>query len=265
MVDLILPRRGPSYLCKSREEPETSIYFSRSGVSGDRRTVDTYIKSIKYGSGITLASVAVNVSNVASYYFLSNPVFTATGLPSNDLRWLTGFYATLNDGAKDKKVLIGAEGTVETTTELLADTGFDNAVLWLTEAGWAIGSSKATATALASSKYVYQNIAANPGSLVKTAYTCSDYTGGNFRVSVGSGGTGTINSSAATFTQYINRGTGTLIGLTWVNSALTASFSSLSAQQVLTPSATGTWFTPVSEDSGWSPNAAAYTITVTRS
>jgi hypothetical protein len=131
----------------------------------------------------------------------------------------------------------GAVGGGEDLTELLADTGFDDAGAWEEEAGWVVNggaSGKAVATNITSAKYVYQVIAANAGSLVKTVYTCSDYTSGNFRVVVGTAatGAGTSRSSAATFTEYLTRGIGTLIGIGYYAGTLTASMSSLSVSRV---------------------------------
>ena len=71
-------------------DPETVAYNTLvNGVNPNWQTLNEAIKQIKYGSGITLTSVALNRSDVALTAFITNPVFTYAGppaLPSSDLR-----------------------------------------------------------------------------------------------------------------------------------------------------------------------------------
>jgi len=101
-------------------EPETVNYFSLSGATGDQFLLNENIKLIKYGAGVSLSSIACNLSTVNGTAFITNPVFTTTGVPSNDLRWAVGFKHSLVAAAK---TLVGwgkAVGTGETTSSIYA-------------------------------------------------------------------------------------------------------------------------------------------------
>jgi len=89
----------------SSYEPETLAYAAlrlaeaNPMSDAEKASLDLVIKDVK-GDGTTIASVACNLSTVAGTAFLTNPVFTSTGIPSNDLRWTLGFKLSIAAGGK---------------------------------------------------------------------------------------------------------------------------------------------------------------------
>ena len=92
-------------------EPETVVYSKIATLTNaQQKDIDKKIKTIKSGGSVALSGLTVKTSNATGYLFLTNP--------SVDLRWLKGFYLTLNDGSKNLKVLVGDGGTGETTSAI---------------------------------------------------------------------------------------------------------------------------------------------------
>jgi hypothetical protein len=248
----------------SSPEPETITYANLSGVSltpTQEFSLNNNIKAIKSGSGVTLSSVGMNTSNVANYYFLSNP--------TTDPRPYTGFYASISDGSKTKKVLLGNLGTGETLGSSVIDTWTNVSYDTLT-----LNGSDITSAIEASSDNVYAN--KNPGNktglLMKFLLTSFTKNSGTTPVVVlgdvfGSLGGSLYNGAASTgLTVYRTPTSAALSCVSFRNTigATNYSASGILYSPVLTPSALGLWYTPVSEETGWNPNAASYTLTITK-
>lgn len=249
-------------------QPETARYMQIARpTQADIVALDQNIKAIKFGSGITLASVTANVSNVTDYYFLSNP--------SVDLRPYTGFYATITDtGSKTKKVLLGAVGTGETLgDDILIDGNFTTSSKWYGADGWSVNEATGKAersggTMIGQSIYHVADINYTQGQLYKGAITIDTVASGGISISMSTGSTSFMSYKSIAGTYYGYRTSSITSGkatLTAQNAATTATCDVFTIKQVLTPPATGTWYTPVSEDSGWNPNSASFTVTITRS
>jgi hypothetical protein len=201
----------------------------------------------------------LRISNVASYYFLDN-------LPADVLRFAgSGNEMHISDGTKTKKVLLGALGTGETLGgELLADSAFDADASWdIKDVGWTVSSGLATATALGDNKKIWQsNVAAGVGQLRKQVIVCDSLIG-TYRHGIDRAQICANQATVGASTAYR-----TLLNTTNASSgifsagSLAGTFSSITQKQVLTPSTSGLWYTPVSEESGWDPNAATHTYRV---
>jgi hypothetical protein len=247
-------------------EAETIAYSLLSGVSltaAEIVALDTNIKSIKYGSGITLSSLTLNTSNVASYYFFSNP--------SVDLRPYTGFYASISDGTKIKKVLLGALGTgITVGTDVGNDfTNWTGAV----PTGWSqIGTPDAsnyTEQSPVGSLHIVSNGSligiqkgtVVVGSLLRSTIDISSITG---QIIAGDGvGFGLIFTTTGDNQVKYATCTNATPSLKR-QTACNATLDNWKLEPVLTPSALGLWYTPVSEEATWNPNAASFTVTITR-
>lgn len=277
--------RGRRWQC------ETDIYMSLPSPALDKPTVDTYIKAVKYGSGVTFSSVTLNMSNVASYYFVSNP-------STDILRPFSGFYATFTDtSGKTKKVLLGAAGLVagETYTEKLSNGTFDdNTTGWAANRGGGTQSSTIASSHPAgggqSDDYLIITDIGDCGSYQQATQTVTVSSGGLYKTSIyfkqGTSGAGAacltlIKSSGSIDILTGNTTTSWVLRSTYItiidddNSISyriakststdgTALFDEASFAQVLTPSLQGIWFTPVSEDSGFLPNSATFTVAISR-
>jgi hypothetical protein len=261
-------------------EPETIIYANLPGVSkthAELAAIDTNIKSIKYGSGVTLASLALNTSNLINYYFFSNP--------SVDLRPYTGFYASISDGSKTKKVLLGALGTGETYLDIISgdtlngnmETG-DPPSNWTAMGAPTVSSVADERTGGTGSKSM--NIVRGTANLSVTQQIATLSTGKLYYAS-GWAKNGTIAPDIylQATTRFVQGGATWRYGSAHRTSSasvmsidiyipgaagVTGRVDDIYAGQVLTPSALGLWYTPVNEESGWNPNAASYTLTITR-
>lgn len=256
-------------------EPETLTYNALTSKGLDQFTANTYIRAVKYASGVTFFSITARVSNVASYYFMSGP-------SSDILRPFSGFYATLTDTAnKAKKVLLGAVGLVagETVGSTLnvSTCVNDNVAPYETFDG-------ASATAFHAINSAggmgfggtADELAITSGALYKAAFSLSLAAGTipdtvSLGINLNNGGAvrkGPTVAGANTFYLTCNATTTGQFGIDIVGtgSGFASEFtvSSLAFAQVLTPSVDGIWYTLVSEDSGWSPNSASYTVAISR-
>ena len=256
-------------------EPETVAYAQLPGAASTHAAlaaIDTNIRAIKYGSGITLVSVTTNISAVDLTAFLSNP--------STDLRPYcnAGWKATITDAsAKYNVAILGARGTGEGSTELLADTSFDNAGSWTAQVpGWSIAGGKGVAANVGQDKNLFQAIASPIGRLVKFTAICDSYSGGNARFRAGASGSTVLPVGTGTRSAYITvLDITALLGL-WRNNAietnLTATYTDLSCLNITTPSALGCTLLNapggaqsfISKDAAFTYNAASYTITITK-
>lgn len=258
-------------------------------------TMNEIIKAIKYGSGVTLTSVVAKLSTVAGTAFISNPTFTYTGLPSNDLSWLdgSGWKVNFNDGSKNAYLYAKAKGTGETYNyTVTGDTNNGNMETGDPPTGWMDTGGSSTASSVADertggtgSKSI--NIARG------TTSSC------RFRASGASAGQllvfgGWIKNIDAT-NAFISLSNAAFIrsATSWENgeskyTATAAHFLALNitgapgqqvrfddvyAGQQLTPSASGLTGTSTalgatynwaSIESGFDPNVASFSVTITR-
>lgn len=239
-----------------RMEPELRRYLSLPGADyANFATINNNIKAIKYGSGVVISGLTGNISNATGYLFLSNP--------SVDLRWLKGFYLNLNDGSKNLKVLVGDAGTGETLSgiEIMSDPGFDNAGLWTAQTNWSVTGGKGVAAAAAANAQLYQT--SSPGGFTVGALYKQTAT---FNIASGSVAlrlAGVIATANAQLRYLTAIGAGMAAGVIAI-STFTGDVDSLSIQKVVTPSATGIYFSSPTVDSGFNYNAASFTATATR-
>jgi hypothetical protein len=122
-------------------EPETLTYFQLPGASGDIDVINTAIWNIKYGTGLTLDTVSLNIS-AATNLFLTRAQYTSTGLPTNDFRWIPQGTTkiTLNDGTNSATMRAVSAGSAETLGSNLV-VGWDFTSGWLTDSGVTINNS----------------------------------------------------------------------------------------------------------------------------
>ncbi len=232
-------------------EPETATYLALPSPLLSSSTANSYIKAVKYGSGVVISGMTVNISNATGALFLTNP--------SVDLRWLKGFYLNLNDGSKNFKVLVGNAGTGESLgSNILAS--YDLTSGW-NATGCSITSANSfTLTAASGGPSKVNTVTA--GALYKGSLTSTQSLGGTTRVDLGSSMSGINNGQSdiyrtapTTYAEFYNTAGGidNLVTITAVN-----------LQPVLTPSALGALFSTPTVDAGFNYNAASYTATATR-
>jgi hypothetical protein len=284
----------------SRFEPETLAYVAANPSFSGIGNLDGIIKAIKYGSGVTLTSVVANLSTVNGTAFVTNPTFTYTGLPSNDLSWLdgTGWKVSLSDGSKTAYAYAKAKGSGETYNAIIdGGSGNGNMEIGSPPTVW-IGSS-ATLTQEAdertggsgsySMKVVttgalgcaYQNVGQLQYKLI--------YIGGWIKKIAGTSNSGItissvspptlgLTSSSASWVEKKRYYTPTVsssnIELSSVNDlTLIGEYDDIVLKVVLTPSASGLTLTSTalgatynmaSVESGFNPNKASFTATITR-
>ncbi len=275
---------GGQKMLSSSFQRETKAYLALPNVSmtsAQGAALDSILKSLKYVPAYThtIASATVGISNVASYYFLTNPTYTSTGLPSNDLRWVpSGYTIRLTDtSAKVKTVLKGANGTGETYTDIISgntlngnmETG-DPPTGWSVDNGSTLSSVADERTGGSGSKSM--NAVRGTASRASHIDIATSSTGKLYKASGwGKNGTAAAEIYLAATTRFCQGagtwtfGSGYRTSLTSIMSVdlyasgsagQTARFDDVYAGQVLTPSLTGTWYTTVSEDAGYNPNTA---------
>ena len=250
--------------------------------------LDANIRAIKYASGYSIGSITANMSNVASYYFLTNP--------SVDLRWLKGFYVRLTDSAgKIKWLLAGNTGSGETLsgTELLSNPGYEAPYTGGLAQGCTSTRGNVSQETVdihgGSSAQGITNPAGNTGfvnqSITGMTIGALNYVTIWAKKTAGSGGRITDTNSGIYFADLpINQTIYTKIEarFTVISGKISLSFTcyvntnassgtngilvdDASVQKIISPSATGIWFTPISEDAGFNPNSATFTVFAQRS
>jgi len=183
---------------------------------------------------MTISQANMRLSAVDGTAFVD---FSAAGLLTDHI----GKRLTVLDSAGKKLIgFIKAVGTGETLdTELLADPGFDNAGSWSTNTSFVIAGSVATATALATDKFVATSCPTT-GKLIKFDITVSGYASGGLKAFL-SGGIRSINEATGNgpLTSYLIANDLTFAG--WITSQDNSTYvvDTASMKQVLTPSATG--------------------------
>jgi len=250
-------------------EPETATYWALnpSATPAQIAAIDLNIKLIKYGSGITLASVTTNISAVDLTAFLSNP--------STDLRPYcgNGWKATITDAsAKSNVAILGAVGTGETLgdelitnvadREFTSDTGF-----WIKSATTSIGSNVLYLNSPSAEWGAYSEIL-TIHALYSSSVNVVSFTSGYIIVQTGNA----ISESYISTGTKVNKKTcisNTRFGIAGrVQNGIMDDFS---VKQVITPSALGCTLLNaagaqsfISKDAAFSYSAASYTITITR-
>ncbi len=254
-------------------EKETMDYMGLPGVSFTQTQIDSLnanIRAIKNGSTVTIASATVGISNVDPYRFLTNPTYTSTGLPSNDLRWIPdGYTIRLTDtGGKVKTVTKGANGTVAGETYganiISANADFSSAeppgVAYSRGPGWTITGGVGVSDGTTVNSWLLQlpNPPPAAGGLYVETVDYVTFTAGQSYLgfdNTNNGATPYTTTGTKNWYKTVAGGAyqaGVRSGAVAFNGAI----DNLKLRQVLTPSLTGTWYTAVSEDAGYNPNTA---------
>lgn len=245
-------------------EPETRAYAQLPSPGINIALADSYIKLIKYSTGITLSSVTANRSDVAGGATASGGAFVSN--PSVDLRPYVGFKLTTNDGGVG---WIKSAGTGEDVS------GGDLLNGWnLTDAIWVAqySTTKTNATTL--------TCAAGQTNLAVTNITflsIGNLYKGSFSGTAESG-TARIDNSSLPVTYLVNGEVNKYFTAVetayWkirnvaTSEGKTLTVASQSVYKVLTPSLTGvviwnkTLYNWVAV--GTTPNAASFTYTITK-
>jgi hypothetical protein len=275
------PRLGWD-LARRQLEPETITYLALPGANLDARTVNNYIKAVKYGSGVTFASQTCNISNPeTSPLFITNPL--------TDIRWATGFYLTLTETTNTLKVLVGAAGTGETYgADILPNNTAvsDSSTEGNATTGWASTLDTFESSAISPSVGTYnfhcvssttQNYSvtknATASALYKTNINYKKVSGVNY-YEIWSTDVGlqyfSLIITALTYTsitRYLtqSRSTGFYSKVQVGNAAAAELYTDNQyIEQVLAPSATGVWFSAPVVTGAFNYNAASYTVTISK-
>lgn len=241
-------------------EPETLTYLllNPTATSAEIVAANLNIRAIKYGSGVTLSSLTLNMSTTATGLITNSSVDLT---PYSSTVWgSTALQLTVNDGTNDFTLTPAAAGTGETLDDdLLAG--------WNLTSGWSVEggaiTNATTATASGALLEIYRSILTR-GALYK----------GSFAATVQQG-TAKITDTVGNLTYIANGATSYFTatlggaGPYWVirNSSTentkTIVITSQAVQKVLTPSTTGILYTGGS-GATFNPNAATKSITITK-
>jgi hypothetical protein len=139
------------------------------------------------------------------------------------------------------KGVLKAAGSAEgLDVELIGDPAFDSDAYWLkTEVNWTVLGGKAIAVAVDNGHAVYKQISNTVGALYKSVVICDAYTEGTFGIQVC--GITVPFTGTGTKTAYRTSAGDTSFGINSTTDfpKLTASFTDITAKQVLTPSTSG--------------------------
>lgn len=239
-------------------QKETLVHLNRTGVSLTRAqiaTIDANIRAIRFGSTATLSALTCKLSTVAGTAFITSP--------SVDLRPYLDFKITLNDGTQNLVGWIKAAGTGETYT--------DNLNGWDFTSGWSATNAAITDsntfTTSVNNGYVKKDV--DPitiGAVYKWVLDASTTSGSVVMIT----GTflETIAGQGTTYTTAVRARFGVKNTLT----GATIDVSTLQANKVLTPSATGVTIVSAAggttynwtSDGGINPNVESFTATITK-
>jgi len=210
------------------------------------------------------------MSNVASYYFLDN-------LPAAVLQFANSRSSemVISDGSKKKTVLLGVAGTGET------DNGPLNVSTCVNLSYNTFNGASATAfhavkdAAGAEHAGSEDEIALVAGALYKTYFDAAlTVSAGSapkisFRAGLGAATTWAppaqvtvVNGANLNYITELDSRTGVLDFASTSTDRHELTVSNLAVGKVLTPSTSGIWFTPISEEAGFNPNAASHTYTI---
>ncbi len=249
LINLLFPQVSGAYTIFPAVEQETATYGGLPSPTGTQFTNNENVKTIKYGSGISLSSLTVNISGGTSG---SVPAFLSN--PSVDLR-LYPFKHSLVSGGKTLVGFWGGNGTVETLdVETCTDPGYDNTALWTQAAGTAVTGGKGVFTAAAAGAGIYQTPAAEIGALYKQSQ--------DLIVTIGSACVryssvdGPTRSTSGSYSSYITSTQANPAINTKAVTEFTGTVDNRSSKKVLTPSATGITIVDAqgSSNSTWASN-----------
>lgn len=236
-------------------QKETATYSRLTTITNaQQKVIDKQIWNIKYSTGVTLASVALNMSTVVGTEFITNPKVLGADY---DLRWIApGWKVSAYDGAKTAYAIKLGNGTGETYgSDVLAGFDFDT--------GWTLINCTALNNVLTlTSTFGYASKALlSTGKLYK----------GTLAATIT--GTNLLQKDDLDAVTYLTRGTVNSYFTAVNNSALlkqtgvntnTFTVTTWTNQQVLTPSDKGITLNAWTKEAGFAENAAAHALTVTR-
>ena len=182
---------------------------------------------------VTQANMRISAVNGTAFIDFS----TANALT----RYLGREIEIFDSALRSIKGWVKAAGTGETLdSELMRDPTFDDGTKWVgTGTGWTVAGGKATGISSITSSLYDNTVIPSSGKLCKLVITCDTYTSGSFANRLAGTVSGVIRSSTGVFIDYLVS-TSTTIGIgIYPASAVTATFTDISAKQVLTPSITG--------------------------
>ena len=200
---------------------------------------------------VTLDGMTTVYSDTVSGMLISAVAGTAFFdlLPAEVLALADGNHLIEVTDAAGKKLVavMAAVGTGETLgSELSSDPLFANNASWTKEvAQWSVSGNTAIANVVTNTKRIYQLITTTQYGLYKTVMNCSAYTAGGFKWAMfgnAAWGPSTAYNSSGAKTLYSTKSATTgqnTFGIAGSGADLTAVFNSISAKQVLTPSASG--------------------------
>jgi len=250
---------------KRHIEPETLAYDALPNATQDQFGTNELIKSVKYGSGVTLSGLTCNLSMVNGTAFITNP--------SVDLRKYVGFKITITETTHTLVGYIKSTGTSETLSdEILDDTVFDDGAKWtILQSGWSVAGGKGVKVSDASGRNIGQAKNTTALALYKQSLTIDAISGALRPIMAAY--TPAYWTTTGNKTQYVTAdANGTSIYLRTSSAADTMTVDGFSVKQVLTPSATGVTIVSTrngstfnwTSDSGILPNAASFTAVITK-
>jgi len=247
----------------NRLEPETLVYLtSHTDASRDWWNIDQNLKSIKYGSGITLNAVTANLSIVDGTAFITNP--------SVDLRPYIGMKLSISDGTKALVGYAKAAGTGETLGDSLS------CLSDITGAGWFDANTARndanTFTLSSVGGYIGIDNKVAIGKLYKSALIASAVPTAVIYLRGSSANPIYAQSDDATSRYGTSVNTVIIFASFPASSGMVIDITSATMQQVLAPSATGITIVSTkggttynwTSNGGINPNAASFTITITK-
>ena len=263
---------SPSLQVLGAIQAETAAYSQIAALTNaQQKVVDTNIKLIKYGSGITLSAVTMNLSTVDGTAFLTNP--------SVDLRPYLGFKVSIQKTGDATKTLVAwarAAGTGEAYTEMSPDPTFSNAAAWTSIDTWVVGGGSATLVNPVNPKSINYNTDSQVGKLIFGSITVTSSIAGVSLGASSASSVGAINfAGTGVKSFYATAINTTTTDIRWVNTAAgtgTLTMTANSWKHVLTPSTLGvTLYNAQSggvqsavSNNGLDSNGASYVITITR-
>jgi len=257
-------------LNRSMLQAETVAYYDLVGWSGVSAstitTLDNNIRLVKFGSGITLASVTAKLSLV------SPRLVTQSSVDLRPYAMIPGASFSFSDGTKSAVFSGGSAGTGETLGAELT-TGWTSNAPYPYETFSSAGKNIDSAIGDSSHAIMraYATALANPaGKLYKneTTITLNSGSGPDFYYHALSDLAGAGIVTAKAYVNGINTTyfTGTSAQYTGfrTNADIATNYSAVwSNKQVLTADTTGANFSAVT-DGGVNPNIATWTVTITK-
>ena len=221
------------------------------------RTAPPILSLVGTQSGFTC-----NLSTVNGTAFITNP--------SISLARYQNYKITLTSGGKTLIGWIKSAGTGETyDSEKFTDAPFDVNGAWTKGAGWSVSGGKGIA--VTSTADITESLASTAGALYKLAMTSDALTAGTYQGIIEATNIGTaVNTVGLTgWYRTVANAAAATNGIHGTTS-LSASFTSISLKQVLTPSVDGVRIVSTqggttynwASNNGIDPNATSFTVTI---